>query len=91
MPKFDPQTSAHIDEETGQVTYGGVARNKRISAEGGQDKVQAKAYQQGFLDGHASGFQEGFQEGREFGAKEAYLKVEARLANIEQALGRLSA
>lgn len=86
MKNFDPQTSVHVDEKTGQVTFGGAARNKRIAAEGGQDKVQQKAYQQGYLEGHADGYKEGFEDGREHGAKQAYESVDARLKNIEKAL-----
>jgi flagellar biosynthesis/type III secretory pathway protein FliH len=86
MPKFDPQTSLHIDAKTGQVTSGGAARNRRIAEAGGQDQVQKKAYDRGYLDGHAAGYAEGFSDGRECGAEEAYNRVDARLQQIEIAL-----
>jgi flagellar biosynthesis/type III secretory pathway protein FliH len=86
MATFDPQTSPHIDPETGQVTFGGAARSRRIAEAGGQDKVQQKAYEHGYLDGHADGFAEGFAEGRAQGAEEAYNRVDERLQKLERAL-----
>jgi flagellar biosynthesis/type III secretory pathway protein FliH len=91
VSKFDPQTSIHIDPETGQVTSGGAARNCRIKAAGGQGQVQQKAYDQGYRDGHAHGYKEGFDEGRACGAEDAYNRVEERLKRIEIALGQHSA
>ena len=83
MTKFDAQTSMHIDPATGQVTTGGAARNRRIAEAGGQDQVQKKAYDMGYLDGHAAGYVEGFVEGRAHGAEEAYNRVDERLKKIE--------
>ena len=84
--KFDPQTSPHVDLLTGQVTSGGVARGRRIAEAGGLDKVQKKAYDEGYFDGNADGYRDGFEEGRQFGAEEAYKRVEERLKRIEEAI-----
>lgn len=86
MPTFDPQTSTHIDPETGQITAGGAARNLRIAKAGGQDNIQKTYYDQGYLDGHADGYAEGYVEGHEDGATQAYNRVDQRLKNIETAL-----
>lgn len=82
MEKFSAQTEMYLDEETGQVTWGGAARNKRIADAGGQDVIQSKAYQSGYADG----YKQGFEEGREFGAAQAYELVDERLKRIEQFL-----
>lgn len=83
---FDPQTVMHTHPTTGQITYGGAARNRRIAEAGGQDQVQKKAFEQGYLDGYVEGFEEGFEEGREYGTQEAYNRVDERLKRIENAL-----
>jgi flagellar biosynthesis/type III secretory pathway protein FliH len=90
MTKFDAQTSIHIDPTTGQMTTGGAARNRRIAEAGGQDQVQKKAYDMGYLDGHGDGYAEGFVEGRAHGAEEAYNRVDERLKKIENLLSESS-
>lgn len=86
MPNFDRQTSIHVDPTTGQITYGGAARNRRIAEAGGQDQVQKKAYDRGYVAGFADGYKEGFEEGCAHGAQEAYNRVNERLQRIEKAL-----
>lgn len=90
MNTFDPQTSLHIDVGTGQITYGGAARNRRIAEAGGLDQVQKKAFSKGYLAGHADGYKDGFEEGCAYGAQKAYNQVEERLRRIENALLQLS-
>lgn len=80
MKKFSPQTEMYVDDQTGQVTWGGAARNQRIADAGGQDVIQTTAY----MSGYADGFKQGFEEGKEFGATQAYERVEERLKRIEQ-------
>lgn len=88
MTDFAPQTSTHIHPTTGQITSGGAARNRCIAEVGGQDRVQKKAFEQGYIAGYAGGYEEGFEEGCAHGAQEAYNRVDRRLQIIENALLR---